>query len=457
MNRNICVICLDSVRKDYFDQHAQRIQDRSDLSIDQCRSASSWTLPSHASMFTGLLPHQHKVHINNRDFSQINHYGTFLDDLIGYRKVGVSANFHAGSTFGFNSLFDDFTDVSMYRRFENGMDVRQFIQESDSEGVSRYGEFLDMIRSHNSPMKSLLNGLVSKLNYYSRHSPVPKIFDEGANYISKRITKEISKTNKPVFIFANYMEGHPPYEHIRGFDKSKHSAANDWTSRDLDNTNYGELEYCDIDNYRGLYAASIDYLDRKLIELINSTQKISDRETTFIITADHGENLGYESDGELFGHSDSMSEALLHVPLYIINPPEEFTVADEPYFSHLDLGTLILDIAFGSENNEDFLCDTIVAERPGSYSYRDTQRVLRCVYDKDEKIVWDSTGNISEFVIEHNNPCKAKFQAHLDEIPKFTDQFFSLDISDFEDEINEGSADDLNEAQQQQLRELGYL
>jgi membrane-anchored protein YejM (alkaline phosphatase superfamily) len=447
MDRNICLICLDSVRKDYFDQHAPRVTGRADISIDHCRTASSWTLPSHASMFTGLLPHQHKVHINNRDFSQIDSSNTFLHELHGYRKVGISANFHAGSTFGFDSLFDDFTDVSMYRRFEDGMDVRQFIHESDSDGVTRYIEFLNMIRDHDSPMKSLLNGLVSKLNYYYRYSPIPKLFDEGANYVSRNIIKEMSKTDKPVFIFANYMEGHPPYEHIRGFDKNKHSATNDWTSRDLESLKYDELNDEDINNYRGLYAASIDYLDRKLNELINSAQTTSDRETTFIITADHGENLGYESDGGIFGHSDSMSEALLHVPLYIINPPEEFTVADEPYFSHLDLGTLILNIAFNNKN--DFLYDTIAAERPGSYSYRDTQRVLRCVYDKNEKIMWDSTGDISKSVIEHNKPCKSKFQGHLDEIPKFTDQFFSLDISDFEDE--------LNEAQQQQLRDLGYL
>jgi len=404
-----------------------------------------------------LLPHQHKVHIKNRDFSKIDHHGTFLDELQEYRKVGVSANFHAGSKFGFDSLFDSFTDVSMYRRFEDGMDVRQFIQESDSDGIARYIEFLNMIRGHGSPMKSLLNGLVSKLNYYSRHSPISKLFDEGANCISDKITKEISEADKPVFIFANYMEGHPPYEHIRGFDKNIHSAAHDWTSRNLDSAKYDELNDRDIDNYRELYAASIDYLDRKLIELINSAQAIYNRETTFIITADHGENLGYESDDEIFGHSDSMSEALLHVPLYIINPPKEFTIADELYFSHLNLGTLILDIAFGNKNEGDYFSDRVAAERPGSYSYRDSQRVMRCVYAQNQKIVWDSTGEITEFKIEHDKPCKDKFQGYINEISEFADRLFSMDISDFEDEIKGESEDELNEAQQQQLRDLGYL
>jgi len=82
---------------------------------------------------------------------------------------------------------------------------------------------------------------------------------------------------------------------------------------------------------------------------------------------------------------------------------------------------------------------------------------MRCVYAQNQKVVWDSTGEITEFKIEHNKPCKDKFQGYLNEIPEFVDELFSMDISDFEDEIKGESEDELNEAQQQQLRDLGYL
>ncbi len=56
---SVVVTCLDSVRKDYFDEHAERVQALSDSSVDQCPAASTWSLPSHASMRTGQLPSTH--------------------------------------------------------------------------------------------------------------------------------------------------------------------------------------------------------------------------------------------------------------------------------------------------------------------------------------------------------------------------------------------------------------
>jgi len=54
--RNVVVICLDTVRKDYFDRYAPRLQDRADVIYDQCRAVSSWSVPSHASMFDRGAP-----------------------------------------------------------------------------------------------------------------------------------------------------------------------------------------------------------------------------------------------------------------------------------------------------------------------------------------------------------------------------------------------------------------
>jgi len=95
--RNIVLLCLDTVRKDFFDEYAPRLVDRADIVYDGCRAASSWSAPSHASMFTGQLPSEHGVHAYQRDFSVIDREDTFLGELPDYQALGASANVWAGS------------------------------------------------------------------------------------------------------------------------------------------------------------------------------------------------------------------------------------------------------------------------------------------------------------------------------------------------------------------------
>lgn len=80
-SRNVVLIVLDTVRKDFFDDYAPRLQEKADNSFDRCYAPSSWTIPSHASMLTGDLPHQHGVHTYNKGFGGIDFDSTFLSDL----------------------------------------------------------------------------------------------------------------------------------------------------------------------------------------------------------------------------------------------------------------------------------------------------------------------------------------------------------------------------------------
>jgi len=82
--RNIVFICLDTVRKDYFDKFSKRIKRLSDIDFDEAYAASSWSVPSHGTMLTGQLPSDHGVHTHNLDFGSINQ--TVLDELEGYQR-----------------------------------------------------------------------------------------------------------------------------------------------------------------------------------------------------------------------------------------------------------------------------------------------------------------------------------------------------------------------------------
>ena len=67
MTRNVVLVCLDTVRKDYFDEYATRLQKLCDVSFEQCRAASSCSVRSHASFMTGELPYRHGIDSYNSD------------------------------------------------------------------------------------------------------------------------------------------------------------------------------------------------------------------------------------------------------------------------------------------------------------------------------------------------------------------------------------------------------
>jgi membrane-anchored protein YejM (alkaline phosphatase superfamily) len=83
--------------------------------------------------------------------------------------------------------------------------------------------------------------------------------------------------------------------------------------------------------------------------LISDIHSITNCETTVIVTADHGEDLGDSPLDSSFGHTGSLSEGLLHVPLELYNPPQGYKSVYDNLVSHLDLAQLIMSIADESD------------------------------------------------------------------------------------------------------------
>ena len=70
---NVVLIVLDSVRRDHLScygyerdttPHIDRIASQG-VRFTRATAASCWTIPSHASLFTGLYPSEHGVDLDN--------------------------------------------------------------------------------------------------------------------------------------------------------------------------------------------------------------------------------------------------------------------------------------------------------------------------------------------------------------------------------------------------------
>lgn len=461
--RNVVLICLDSVRKDVFDEHAPRLRSRADLSYDQCRAASSWSVPSHASMLTGSLPSDHGVHSHNLDFSTIDPGETAFSDRSGYRTLSVSANGFTNEAFGFDSLFDECLTVRHTQRFPAGLDA----------GEKSIREIVGASIGHDHAARSLANGVASKLYWLVDALPVPQVFDQGAGLIRRHAREKVAETSEPFFLFLNFMEAHVPHKHFRGFDSSVHAVDSSWSSTRLD---YGDLNRNrpeslernreDVENFRELYAASVEYLDRQVTQLIDSIGDVTSGETTVVVTADHGENLGYPAEDFLLEHTASLSEGLLHVPLVVIDPPSDGCRGGSGFVSHLALPELLSSLAEGTV--PDVRRERIPAEIVGGGIDVDADdpfwdRMIRCAYafDAGEKFEWDSLGTETAYSLDHTRPCWQATESETVDLPQWTRGFFERPIAEAKATAREpgtvGATDDLGDGVRRRLEDLGYL
>ena len=465
--RNVVLVCLDTVRKDYFDKHAPRLRERADVEFAQCRAGSGWSVPSHATMMTGELPHQHGIHVYNRDFSGLSRENTFLGRLPDHRAIGASANVYASSAFGFDGMFDEYVSISADRRFPAGMDVEQWGQECDASGLERYAQFVRAALDDDHPLYSLANGVLAELKHRFDEWPVANPLDDGAKIVAREATRLAREGTEPFVCFTNFMDAHSPLTHVRGYDRSLHDAPITWHSGEFSthevNTEGIEGHEADVEHTRGLYAASIDYLDRQVEAFIDAMQAATDRETTFVVTADHGENMGFEADDYLMAHKGPLTEGLLHVPQLVVNAPESVGEVTG-YASHLALGDLLVGLANGEV--PDVTRERIPAERIGSNMAAAASeeerarwdRMIRVVYEGTDKYVWDSSGARVRKRLDPERPNWEERAAEDVDVSTFERECFDVPLAEYKREARAAADDlDVDEATEDRLRNLGYL
>lgn len=477
MPRNVVLIILDTVRKDYFDIYADRIQSLSDTTVTQCRAASSWSVPSHTSMFTGTLPSEHGIHgesiSSSADFSSLRRSDVFLDEMPGHRALGVSANPYVNSLFGFDGLFDEFADmIADESLFADGYSPYEYSMDDDT-GEGTFG-YLRRSLKHDHPLKSIANLAWTAVDGNDYSHPFSGVIDDGAGAISDRASAAAGETDEPFFMFLNYMDAHTPLRNLIHLDQELHSVPNTWNSNELHQWDFnkeGERDERYLRNYRALYGAAIEYLDRTVADLVEEIKAATDEETTFVITADHGHNLGYPADNGYIHHISSTSEGILHVPCEIIDPPEGFPETADSYFSHLTLGQLMADIAADNPYDPDLLSKSIVAETIGLSGTGDPRnhrefeegefeywnRMIRCFYRDETKYQWDSVGQHLEYRLDDDRPCWQELESEDASIPDEAFASFPSEIDNYKQRVGSAAQDSPDADVEETLKDLGYM
>ena len=336
MAANILLVVLDALRRDAVEPYGApplatpAIGDLAarGAALPNAYATSSWTLPSHASMFTGLLPRQlglgqPPAGTPQSARPQLERVADrVLANVLaraGYSTVGWSANLWASQHAGFDIGFDRFSYVTGQRLERLGGDGKRARLAWALEGLGSRG-------------------------------------DDGAAEIGASLRQAIASwSGKPTFWFVNLCECHSPYLPPRPWDDLRASARVraaleaqrhlSFQSICLFVAGRWQIPPDALARMRHLYSRAAAYLDRWLADVLGALDRrgILD-DTLVILTSDHGENFG---ENGLVAHGFSLDQRLIHVPLVMAGPG---AVATEAPFSLAELPRVIAGAAGLSEH-----------------------------------------------------------------------------------------------------------
>lgn len=307
---NFMLLVLDTVRADALScmgYHRKTTPNLDALAargvvFQQAFAPGAWTLPSHASLFTGRWPGELSARI---DRPLDDTYPTIAEYLAtqGYQTAGFVANtYFCNAWYGLGRGFLRYEDSAFSTRTvlaSSGLG-RRVARHLDSEPNERpFAHF---------PRKTgqTING-------------------EFLAWLDAR------PTDRPFFTFLNYFDAHDPYlllqEPKQPFGLRPTTEAERWIIRDWhlgDTTKRTERE---SQLARDCYDDCLAALDVQLGKLFHALEERGlDRNTWIIVTADHGEQFG---DHGLWGHGSSLYRPVIHVPLLVI-PPKDHSLATSP-------------------------------------------------------------------------------------------------------------------------------
>jgi arylsulfatase A-like enzyme len=306
----------------------------------QAVSNGCWTLPSHATLFTGRHPSSHGL---TRTGDALPAGVPTLAGLLaesGYQTACFSNNAYISEATGLAAGFAHVDDVW---------------RETNPRGMARpkLSGRLRRLEQKGPAMKPVVAVLraAKRVRTAVRGWKRPTA-DHGVALTNDRLQTWLSARDRerPWFAFVNYMEAHERYSPPPPWDRrflpegtSRVQVAGLGSKGEI-LASTGTRRASSLAILTGLYDGAIGYLDAKIGELLEHLRADGALENTVVIvTADHGDSLGEHG---YLGHRLYLYEELVRVPL-VISHPTAFpagTVVDD----QVELGDLfptLLDLA----------------------------------------------------------------------------------------------------------------
>jgi arylsulfatase A-like enzyme len=314
---NILLVVLDTVRADHLSAYGyqrrttpniDRLASRG-IRFDEARAAAPWTLPSHATMFTGRWPHE----LVTDWLTPISRKGLTLAEYLGacgYATAGFVGNVaYCSYDTGLGRGFTHYEDYTL-----NGLSVLR------TAGLVDYLVRTTYRLSQGFPSSPLgwLGNAVARWFALDERKSAASVNQEFVSWLAQRPSPA-----RPFFGFLNYIDAHASYIPPPG---ATHRFGSFPRTGDEMRIVYQQWPLLDKTRLsrslvalgRDSYDDCLGYIDDQLGLLLDELERrgLLDR-TLVIVTSDHGEGFG---EHDLFDHGESLYRTEVRVPLIIVPP-----------------------------------------------------------------------------------------------------------------------------------------
>ncbi len=327
---NVLLISLDSVRRDVLSCYGYEAPfapgERTTPNLDRLAAegvlfedayaTTSWTLPSHHTLFSGLPELVHAVELDSqRPADGIPNLAEALKRQ-GWRTAGFYSGPYLDPRFGFARGFE---------RYE-----ACYGSELES-AAKRQAEILERLlgTAQDSPA---LAALLSERAEAERELEVASHRDSSSERVSDAVIAELERaanSGRPFFLFAHYFDPHydyvPPEPFAKRFDPAYEGALD---GRDfytgakvaafdatLPSGRRRAVSDRELEHVRALYAGEIAWTDSQIGRVLQRLDELDlDEQTLVIVVSDHGDEF-FEHGG--IGHRRTLYEEVVRVPLIL--------------------------------------------------------------------------------------------------------------------------------------------
>lgn len=313
---NVLLISLDSVRRDMlgcygadFPRSPSPNLDRlaaEGIRLEDAVSGTSWTLPAHATLFTGVPELVHGVEQDGQRLD--DSLPTLAEELraAGYRTAGVYSGPYLDPRFGFGRGFERY-------RAGYGPELAAAARGA-AEALARVHALDDSTPDEKS------HGVLAANARAEHELEVASHRDSSARVVTDLLLEELAAAGgekRPFFLFAHYFDAHYDYVPPAPFD------------RELDPDYAGAVDggdfvrrlaapaagARDLAHLRALHAGELAWTDAQIGRVLDELERRDlAANTLIVVVSDHGDEF-LEHGG--FGHRRTLYQEVVRVPVIV--------------------------------------------------------------------------------------------------------------------------------------------
>ncbi len=425
----LVLVTLDTTRRDALSPYGADPEATPNLTafaagatvFDRAWSTAPWTLPSHASMMTGLYPSRHQAGVAEQYLGSSRPTLARLLRDAGYHTAGFAGGEICSHRFGLSQGFDHYRDPETFETRGDRLTaaVEAHLETAPGKQLFLFVNYFDPHATYQAPAEVAARFGAERLRPALAAHPLWQAFGDGSSEAWRKI-----------------IDGEaPPTPEVEAW-------------------------------LRAAYQAEVAFMDAALGRLFSRLQALGlYDEALIVVVADHGELLG--EHGGLFSHAGRLDPELTEIPLLVKWPHQRAGHRSSALVSQVDLFATLLQAAKVPvpENDGQPLSPTPPAEaesrrvlfleehesrvHPLPARLKIAPNVYGVQRPNERQIVWKGGGEcgLLEALRWRRTPCAADPGAVLSRLQTLLGRPV---------EVGE-SAGQLSPEAQQALRALGYL